>query len=224
MQVVLDQSQEVLRAAGGVLICRTHHGFVCANAGVDASNTASAEALIVLPRDPDASARRLRARLRELTGARVARADNRQLRPCLAPRAVRRRDRLRRPAATRRLARTHRQRRPAAARHVAGRRRCDRRHRRPRARQGLPRAGCDPRRAWSGSSLPRTARARPRCCARWRRTCSARAPAPLGRLPAGPPPVGYARAARSRGAAATRARDRRAATADVGAVRARGAR
>ncbi len=72
VQVVLDQSQEVLRAANGVLICRTHHGFVCANAGVDASNAASADALIVLPRDPDASARRLRARLRELTGARVA--------------------------------------------------------------------------------------------------------------------------------------------------------
>ncbi len=72
VQVVLDQSQEVLRAAGGVLICRTHHGFVCANAGVDASNAASADNLIVLPADPDASARRLRARLRELTGAQVA--------------------------------------------------------------------------------------------------------------------------------------------------------
>ena len=65
VQVVLDQSQEVLRAAGGVLICRTHHGFVCANAGVDASNAASADTLIVLPADPDASARELRARLRE---------------------------------------------------------------------------------------------------------------------------------------------------------------
>ncbi len=71
VQVVLDQSAEVLRAANGVLICRTHHGFVCANAGVDASNTAAdgAETLIVLPRDPDASARALRARLGELTGA-----------------------------------------------------------------------------------------------------------------------------------------------------------
>ncbi len=69
MQVVLDQSREVLRAANGVLVCRTHHGFVCANAGVDTSNAASADALIVLPRDPDASARRLRARLRELTGS-----------------------------------------------------------------------------------------------------------------------------------------------------------
>jgi coenzyme F420-0:L-glutamate ligase / coenzyme F420-1:gamma-L-glutamate ligase len=69
VQVVLDQSAEILRAQRGVLICRTHHGFVCANAGVDASNSADPDALIVLPRDPDASARGLRARLRELTGA-----------------------------------------------------------------------------------------------------------------------------------------------------------
>jgi coenzyme F420-0:L-glutamate ligase/coenzyme F420-1:gamma-L-glutamate ligase len=72
VQVVLDQSAEILRAANGVLISRTHHGFVCANAGVDASNAAredGIERLIVLPRDPDASARALRARLRELTGA-----------------------------------------------------------------------------------------------------------------------------------------------------------
>ncbi len=76
VQVVLDESEEVLRAARGVLICRTRHGFVCANAGVDASN-ASAEAatdtLILLPRDPDASARHIRARLRELTGANAPR-------------------------------------------------------------------------------------------------------------------------------------------------------
>ncbi|HEX3692726.1 MAG TPA: coenzyme F420-0:L-glutamate ligase [Solirubrobacteraceae bacterium] len=71
VQVVLDQSAEVLRAANGVLICRTHHGFVCANAGVDASNSPDVETVVVLPRDPDASARRIRARLRELTGARV---------------------------------------------------------------------------------------------------------------------------------------------------------
>jgi coenzyme F420-0:L-glutamate ligase/coenzyme F420-1:gamma-L-glutamate ligase len=72
VQVVLDQSAEVLRTARGVLICRTHHGFVCANAGVDASNASHPETLVLLPRDPDASARRLRARLRELTGASVA--------------------------------------------------------------------------------------------------------------------------------------------------------
>ncbi len=72
VQVVLDESVEVLRALRGVLICRTRHGFVCANAGVDASNaseTGDAETLILLPRDPDASARRIRARLTELSGA-----------------------------------------------------------------------------------------------------------------------------------------------------------
>jgi coenzyme F420-0:L-glutamate ligase / coenzyme F420-1:gamma-L-glutamate ligase len=68
VQVVLDQSTQLLRAERGVLICRTHHGFVCANAGVDASNAPSPDTLVVLPRDPDASARRIRARVRELTG------------------------------------------------------------------------------------------------------------------------------------------------------------
>ena len=72
VQVVLDQSREVLRAARGVLVCRTYHGFVCANAGVDASNAPDSETVIVLPADPDASARRLRARLQELTGAHPA--------------------------------------------------------------------------------------------------------------------------------------------------------
>jgi coenzyme F420-0:L-glutamate ligase/coenzyme F420-1:gamma-L-glutamate ligase len=68
VQVVLDESREVLRAERDVLICRTRHGFVCANAGVDASNASSPDTLVLLPRDPDASARRIRARLRELTG------------------------------------------------------------------------------------------------------------------------------------------------------------
>ncbi len=71
VQVVLDQSAEILREANGVLICRTHHGFVCANAGVDTSNSADAATLIVLPRDPDASARTIRRRLQELTGAKI---------------------------------------------------------------------------------------------------------------------------------------------------------
>jgi coenzyme F420-0:L-glutamate ligase/coenzyme F420-1:gamma-L-glutamate ligase len=71
IQVVLDESQELLRAERGVLICRTRHGFVCANAGVDASNAGEPNTLILLPRDPDASARRIRAGLRELTGASV---------------------------------------------------------------------------------------------------------------------------------------------------------
>ena len=69
VQVVLDQSEGVLRAERGVIVSRTRHGFVCANAGVDASNATSPETLILLPADPDASARGIRARLRELTGA-----------------------------------------------------------------------------------------------------------------------------------------------------------
>jgi len=65
VQVILDESRQVIRASRGVLICVTHHGFVCANAGVDASNVPGADAVVLLPRDPDASARNLRARLRE---------------------------------------------------------------------------------------------------------------------------------------------------------------
>jgi coenzyme F420-0:L-glutamate ligase/coenzyme F420-1:gamma-L-glutamate ligase len=71
VQVVLDESLDVIRAERGVLICRTHHGFVCANAGVDASNVQEGT-VVLLPQDPDESARRLRARLTELTGVRPA--------------------------------------------------------------------------------------------------------------------------------------------------------
>jgi coenzyme F420-0:L-glutamate ligase/coenzyme F420-1:gamma-L-glutamate ligase len=68
VQVVLDETADLVRAERGVLICRTHHGFVCANAGVDASNVAEPGTLVLLPLDPDASARALRARIRDLTG------------------------------------------------------------------------------------------------------------------------------------------------------------
>lgn len=68
VQIVLDESTEVLRAQRGVLICVTRQGFVCANAGVDASNSGTADAVVLLPEDPDASARALRASLRELLG------------------------------------------------------------------------------------------------------------------------------------------------------------
>ncbi|HMI69685.1 MAG TPA: coenzyme F420-0:L-glutamate ligase [Solirubrobacteraceae bacterium] len=61
VQVVLDESETILRAQRGVLICRTRLGFVCANAGVDASNAPSEGVVVILPRDPDASARALRA-------------------------------------------------------------------------------------------------------------------------------------------------------------------
>jgi coenzyme F420-0:L-glutamate ligase/coenzyme F420-1:gamma-L-glutamate ligase len=63
VEVVLREAAEVVRAEHGVLIARTHHGFVCANAGVDASNAADPDELILLPADPDGSARRLRAAL-----------------------------------------------------------------------------------------------------------------------------------------------------------------
>jgi coenzyme F420-0:L-glutamate ligase / coenzyme F420-1:gamma-L-glutamate ligase len=72
VQVVLDETAELVRAERGVLICRTHHGFVCANAGVDASNAPDDGSVVLLPRDPDGSARRLRAALRERAGVAVA--------------------------------------------------------------------------------------------------------------------------------------------------------
>ncbi|MGI8713796.1 MAG: coenzyme F420-0:L-glutamate ligase [Solirubrobacteraceae bacterium] len=68
VQVVLDETRELRRAAHGVLISVTHHGFVCANAGVDASNAPDDDTLILLPADPDDSARRLRAGLRTRLG------------------------------------------------------------------------------------------------------------------------------------------------------------
>ncbi|MGN6867840.1 MAG: coenzyme F420-0:L-glutamate ligase, partial [Solirubrobacteraceae bacterium] len=64
VQVILDESREVLRAERGVLICVTHHGFVCANAGVDASNVPGEDTVVLLPTDPDGSARKLRAELK----------------------------------------------------------------------------------------------------------------------------------------------------------------
>jgi coenzyme F420-0:L-glutamate ligase/coenzyme F420-1:gamma-L-glutamate ligase len=72
VQVVLDEATEVLRAERGVLICVTRHGLVCANAGVDASNAASPDELILLPLDPDASARALRAGIETALGVRPA--------------------------------------------------------------------------------------------------------------------------------------------------------
>jgi coenzyme F420-0:L-glutamate ligase / coenzyme F420-1:gamma-L-glutamate ligase len=72
VEVVLGEADTVVRAARGVLIVRTHHGFVCANAGVDASNAPGSDALVLLPADPDASARALRARVAALRGVRPA--------------------------------------------------------------------------------------------------------------------------------------------------------
>jgi coenzyme F420-0:L-glutamate ligase/coenzyme F420-1:gamma-L-glutamate ligase len=63
VQVVLDETVDLLRADRGRLICRTRHGFTCANAGVDQSNAGAPDTVVLLPNDPDGSARALRARL-----------------------------------------------------------------------------------------------------------------------------------------------------------------
>jgi coenzyme F420-0:L-glutamate ligase/coenzyme F420-1:gamma-L-glutamate ligase len=72
VQAVLEESVEIVRARDGVLICETKHGFVCANAGVDRSNASRPGEIVLLPEDPDASARRLRGGLAEVRGRRPA--------------------------------------------------------------------------------------------------------------------------------------------------------
>jgi coenzyme F420-0:L-glutamate ligase / coenzyme F420-1:gamma-L-glutamate ligase len=71
MEVVLREASRVVRTRGSLVIAETRHGFVCASAGVDASNTPERGTLVLLPVDPDESAARLRARLLELTGREV---------------------------------------------------------------------------------------------------------------------------------------------------------
>jgi len=72
VELILEESREVLRAERGVLITETRHGFVCANAGVDSSNLPEPDSACLLPEDPDASARRIRAEIAAATGLRVA--------------------------------------------------------------------------------------------------------------------------------------------------------
>jgi coenzyme F420-0:L-glutamate ligase/coenzyme F420-1:gamma-L-glutamate ligase len=71
IEVILKEAKRIVRARGSLVIAETHHGFLCASAGVDASNTPGPGTLVLLPIDPDASAARLRARLHELTGREV---------------------------------------------------------------------------------------------------------------------------------------------------------
>ena len=68
VEVILQESAEVVRSRPPLVIARTRHGFVCASAGVDASNAKGPGTVILLPLDPDASAAALRDRLAELTG------------------------------------------------------------------------------------------------------------------------------------------------------------
>lgn len=72
VQAILDESVEVVRARPGVLIVRTRHGFVCANAGIDRSNVPGDDLLLRLPVDPDASARSLRRALCRRFGVTLA--------------------------------------------------------------------------------------------------------------------------------------------------------
>src|SRR5919108_1514235 len=72
VEVVLQQSRRIVRMDRGVLITETHHGFICANAGVDQSNIEGEEVVAVLPPDPDASARAIRQALRERLGCEIA--------------------------------------------------------------------------------------------------------------------------------------------------------
>jgi coenzyme F420-0:L-glutamate ligase/coenzyme F420-1:gamma-L-glutamate ligase len=60
LEVVLGETKEIIRWERGVLISETHHGFVCANAGVDRSNAGAPDTVVLLPVDPDASATRIR--------------------------------------------------------------------------------------------------------------------------------------------------------------------
>ena len=66
IEVVLREAKRVVRQGGPVLITETHHGFVCANSGVDQSSSGASGRLVLLPTDPDASARRIRARFADL--------------------------------------------------------------------------------------------------------------------------------------------------------------
>jgi coenzyme F420-0:L-glutamate ligase / coenzyme F420-1:gamma-L-glutamate ligase len=63
VELVLRESRRIVRRRGSFLVAETRHGFVCASAGVDRSNTSGADRAILLPEDPDASAARLRAGL-----------------------------------------------------------------------------------------------------------------------------------------------------------------
>ena len=71
-QVILEESESIVAARDGVVICETRHGFVCANAGVEQSNVPGPDTAVLLPVDPDASARELRARLPERPGVIVS--------------------------------------------------------------------------------------------------------------------------------------------------------
>ncbi len=67
VELILEESTSIIRAERGVLIVETRSGWICANAGIDASNVPGDDAVVLLPVDPDASARRIRAEIRKAT-------------------------------------------------------------------------------------------------------------------------------------------------------------
>ncbi len=69
-EVILAESRRIVRRRGGIVVCETHHGFVCANAGIDASNVPEGY-LVLLPRDPDRSARHMQTPLAQAAAGRV---------------------------------------------------------------------------------------------------------------------------------------------------------
>jgi coenzyme F420-0:L-glutamate ligase / coenzyme F420-1:gamma-L-glutamate ligase len=71
VELILEESAAVIRAERGVLIVETRHGLVCANAGIDSSNVGDPGSVLLLPEDPDASARRLRTEIGGVSGARI---------------------------------------------------------------------------------------------------------------------------------------------------------
>ena len=67
VEVILTESRGIIRTGGRALVVETHHGFICANAGVDQSNVGKHQ-VALLPKDPDGSARRIRQEIGEATG------------------------------------------------------------------------------------------------------------------------------------------------------------
>lgn len=72
VELILKESREVVKVQNGIIITETMQGLVCANSGVDQSNLADANSAVLLPKDPDASARKLRTLFRKRTGADAA--------------------------------------------------------------------------------------------------------------------------------------------------------
>ena len=175
VELILAESREVLRAEGGVLITETHHGFVCANAGVDTSNLPDPDTACLLPEDPDASARRIRAEITAAVEAAVPVAVivsdsfGRAWRLGQAEVAIGCAGHL----PPRRLARTRRRRRPRARGDGDRDRRRGRGGGRPGPRQDERRARGDRPRPRRGTSPRRTGPGRRRCAGPATRTSSA---------------------------------------------------